>query len=221
VSSDVTALILAGGKATRLGGIAKHELVIEGETILARQVRVLAPRVSEIVIAAPRDIAGFRTVRDALEGVGPLAGIAAGLAATRTPWLLVVAGDMPYITGELIDAMLAARGDASASRDLFPASSTAEGRSGVSASRDLFPASSTAEGRCGVIDAVCVRARGLPEPLLCVLHARVRGAADRRIAGARYKASELFTDEDLRVAWLDAPDVHTVRNVNRPEDLRE
>jgi len=180
---DVSALILAGGKATRLGGVAKHELVIGGETILARQVRVLAPRVAEIVIAARRDVAGYRTVRDPVEGGGPLAGIAAGLDAARTPWLLVVAGDMPFITGELVDRMLAARGDE--------------------------------------LDAVGVRANGLPEPLLCVLHARARAAVGRRLAGARFKASGLLTDEDLRVGWLDAEDVHAVRNVNRPEDLRE
>ena len=42
----VSALILAGGKATRLGGVAKHELVPDdgdGRTIFERQVAVLAP----------------------------------------------------------------------------------------------------------------------------------------------------------------------------------
>ena len=101
---DVSSLILAGGKATRLGGIAKHEIVVEGETIFARQVRVLAPRVAEILVAGPA-IEGYRNVRDAVDGVGPLAGIAAGLAACRTPWLLVIAGDMPHVTGELVDEL--------------------------------------------------------------------------------------------------------------------
>jgi molybdopterin-guanine dinucleotide biosynthesis protein A len=105
--SRVSALILAGGKATRMGGVAKHELVVDGETIFARQVKVLAPRVSEILVSSPSDIAGYRTVRDAVPDVGPLAGIAAGLAACTTEWMLVVAGDMPYLTGELIERMLA------------------------------------------------------------------------------------------------------------------
>ena len=105
-SSDVSALILAGGKATRFGGIAKHEIVVEGETILARQTKVLAPRVAEVIVSSPRDLAGYRTVRDDAEGIGPLAGIAAGLAACRTQWLLVVAGDMPYITGKLVDQLI-------------------------------------------------------------------------------------------------------------------
>jgi molybdopterin-guanine dinucleotide biosynthesis protein A len=180
-SSDVSALILAGGKATRFGGIAKHELVVDGETIFARQVRVLAPRVAEILVSSPRDIAGHRTVRDAVAGVGPLAGIAAGLAACRTPWLLVVAGDMPYLTAELIENLRALRGPD--------------------------------------VDAVGIRSGGLPEPLVCVLHTRVLPIVQRRIAADDYKASRLFTDDSLRVAWIDDADPAALRNINAPEDL--
>jgi molybdopterin-guanine dinucleotide biosynthesis protein A len=50
-------------------------------------------------------------VLDPVSGAGPLAGIAAGLSAARTPWLVVLAGDMPYITADLVDRLLAARGD--------------------------------------------------------------------------------------------------------------
>ena len=72
----------------------------------------LAPRVAEILVASPHDIAELRTVRDTIDGVGPLAGIAAGLEAARTPWLLVVAGDMPELSGALIDLLLATTADA-------------------------------------------------------------------------------------------------------------
>ncbi len=177
---SVSALILAGGKATRLGGIAKHEIVVGGESIFARQVRVLAPLVAEILVSGI-DVAGYRTVRDAMADAGPLAGIAAGLAAARTPWLLVVAGDMPYLTRELIGEMLAR------------------------VAPDL--------------DAVGVRARELPEPLLCVLHTRTHGAIERRLATRRFKASGLLTDEGLRVAWLDDPDPRALVNLNTPDDL--
>ena len=107
----VTALILAGGKATRLGGLAKHAIVVDGRTILERQVEVLAPRVQEILVASSHDIPGLRAVRDVLPEVGPLAGIAAGLRTMITPWLLVVAGDMPYVSGPVIDLALAAAND--------------------------------------------------------------------------------------------------------------
>lgn len=109
--SSVSALILAGGKATRLGGVAKHELVPDdgdGRTIFERQVAVLEPRVHEILVATPGEIAGHRCVRDVLPDVGPLAGIAAGLQAMATPWLLVVAGDMPYLSGAVADLIIGA-----------------------------------------------------------------------------------------------------------------
>lgn len=187
---DVSALILAGGKATRFGGVAKHELVVDGQTIFARQVSVLSPRVAEILVSSPNAIDGYRTVRDAIGGVGPLAGIAAGLAACRTPWLLVVAGDMPHITAALIDQLIAR---AHASVDPHAADS---------------------------VDAVGVRIDGLPEPLVCVLHTRALAIVERRIAGADYKASRLLTDAGLRVDWIDDADPAALVNVNAPEDLR-
>ena len=103
---DVTALILAGGKATRLGGIDKRELVVEGRTIFERQVDALRPCVAEIVVSSPRAVPGHRTVVDAAADIGPLAGIAAGLAAAATPWLFVIAGDMPHVHRAFIELVL-------------------------------------------------------------------------------------------------------------------
>jgi molybdenum cofactor guanylyltransferase len=189
LANDVSALILAGGKATRMGGVAKHLLVVDGETIFARQVSVLAPRVAEILVSSGEDIAGYRTVRDSLPGAGPLAGIAAGLAAAKTPWLVVVAGDMPYLEPELIDHMISI------------------------ARTSVDPHASDS------LDAVGVRRGDLPEPLLCVLHRRVLPTVEHRLASRRYKASGLLTQEGLRVHWIDDADPAGLRNVNSPEDL--
>ena len=108
---DVTACILAGGRARRLGGALKPLLVVDGDTILARQRAVLAPRAAEIVIAVagPGPLAeqGLRAVVDAVADAGPLAGLAAGLAASARPWLLAVAGDMPHLAPAVLDALLA------------------------------------------------------------------------------------------------------------------
>jgi len=112
-AGDVTALILAGGKARRLGGVDKRAIVVAGRTIFERQVEVLQPLVAEILVSSPRPVPGFRTVTDALPDLGPLAGIAAGLAAAATPWLFVVAGDMPHIHRALV-AQILARADAEA-----------------------------------------------------------------------------------------------------------
>ena len=147
----ISALVLAGGKATRLGGVDKRELVVEGRTIFERQCAVLVPRVTEVIVSSPRDVAGFRTVRDAIADAGPLAGIAAGLGVATTPWLLVVAGDMPDLSGALIDLVVSQIADE--------------------------------------VDAVGIRIGGLPEPLVCALHARcapvVRGGLPRASARRR------------------------------------
>ena len=108
-SADVTALILAGGKATRLGGVDKRELVIEGRTIFERQRETLAGL--PLLVSSTKDIPGVTTVRDSITDGGPLAGIAAGLAAAQTPWLLVLAGDMPYVTRDVIDRLCARLAD--------------------------------------------------------------------------------------------------------------
>ena len=72
----VSGLFLAGGRATRLGGVDKREIVVDGATIFDRQCQVLLPRVAEIIVSTPTGIRGFRTVVDPLPGIGPLAGIA-------------------------------------------------------------------------------------------------------------------------------------------------
>jgi molybdopterin-guanine dinucleotide biosynthesis protein A len=187
--ASVSALILAGGRATRLGGVDKRELVVEGRTIFARQCEVLRPRVAEILVSSPREIAGFRTVADAVAGAGPLAGIAAGLAAAVTPWLLVIAGDMPYVSGALIDLVLAHAGED--------------------------------------VDAVGIRIGALPEPLLCLLRVgAARPVVEAHLAGGRLKASRLFTEGELRIAWIPEPALRAIDpalralfNVNAPEDL--
>jgi molybdenum cofactor guanylyltransferase len=111
---DVSALILAGGRGSRLGGIDKTTLVVDGESIFARQTRVVSPIVSEILVSSPRDIDGYRTVRDVADAVGPLAGITAGLEAAATEWLLVIAGDMPNISEPAIRLLFDRGGDEAA-----------------------------------------------------------------------------------------------------------
>jgi len=105
---DVSALILAGGKATRLGGVAKHAIVIDGKSIFARQVEVLAPLVRDILVSAPAPIdEAYGTIPDTVADGGPVHGIAGGLHACPTTWLLVVAGDMPYVQPAVIELLCA------------------------------------------------------------------------------------------------------------------
>jgi molybdenum cofactor guanylyltransferase len=118
---DVTAVILAGGAGRRLGGAVKPLIEVGGARILDRQLAVLAPRVREVVVSA--NAAAWSPVRVVPDGVadgGPLAGIAAALAAAETPWILVVAGDMPWLAGAVIDRVLAGASGAPAVGAIVP-----------------------------------------------------------------------------------------------------
>ncbi|MEZ4367642.1 MAG: molybdenum cofactor guanylyltransferase [Kofleriaceae bacterium] len=108
-AADVTAVILAGGRATRHGGATKPLLEVEGTTILARLEAALAGEVADVwvSVAAPVAWTSRRQVVDAVAGAGPLAGVAAALAACPTPWLLVIGGDMPYVAPALLAALRA------------------------------------------------------------------------------------------------------------------
>jgi len=96
--------ILAGGRARRMGGVAKALLTVGGARIVDRQLAVLAPLVREVFVVAPAPLDGvsLRAVPDLRAGLGPLAGIEAALAASDADALLIVAGDMPALSPSLL-----------------------------------------------------------------------------------------------------------------------
>lgn len=105
----VAAAILAGGKATRMGGRPKSFLVVEGIRIVDRQLAVLRPLFEEILLVAndpePYRELGLPIIGDPAEaelGQGPLLGIWAALAAARAERVLVLACDMPWISAEAL-----------------------------------------------------------------------------------------------------------------------
>jgi len=111
---DVSAAILAGGMATRMGGTDKAFLELGGQAILDRQLAVLRPRFAEVIVslgaevpgpaaAAAFSARGLVVVQDEFESSGPLAGLHSALESCRTPWLFAVACDMPFLDGGLID----------------------------------------------------------------------------------------------------------------------
>jgi molybdopterin-guanine dinucleotide biosynthesis protein A len=109
----VTAAILAGGRATRLGGALKAllPLTCPDDTPLARVLEVAQDRFARsLVIAsdpAPFEAYDVTVVPDRVIGAGPLGGIEAALAAARTPLVLVLGGDMPSVSGDLVDWLVA------------------------------------------------------------------------------------------------------------------
>ena len=98
--------MLAGGRASRFGGINKALIEIEGVPIIDRTIKILEPLFSEIILAGwPADSplpAGVIPVGDNFPGLGPLGGIEAALKICSSPMLFVFGGDMPWLSAELI-----------------------------------------------------------------------------------------------------------------------
>lgn len=81
-------------------GRDKATLEHEGERLVDRAVRLLASLCDEVLVASGdgrRLEVGVRQVADVVPGAGPLAGIAAGLAAAASPAVAVVAVDAPFL----------------------------------------------------------------------------------------------------------------------------
>jgi molybdopterin-guanine dinucleotide biosynthesis protein A len=108
--SDVSLAILAGGRARRLGGIAKGLLRWQGRTLLEHLLS-LSPRFAETFLVtadpAPYVSFGVRSVPDVVPGRGAPGGVHAALVHAPTPWVLVVAADMPFITLPVLELLLA------------------------------------------------------------------------------------------------------------------
>jgi len=113
VSFGVSLAIIAGGGATRLGGTCKPLLRVRGRTVLERVLglRTLADEVL-LVSADPRlPDAGLLRVEDVVPGRGAPGGVQAAMAQARTPWVLAVGGDMPFLDGRAVRPLLEARSD--------------------------------------------------------------------------------------------------------------
>ncbi len=104
-------VILAGGRATRMGGGDKGLLPLGDGTILGRVIERLAPQVAGLALNANGDPARFAgldlpVVPDSMAGfAGPLAGVLAGLdwaAETGATHIVSAAADTPFLPADLV-----------------------------------------------------------------------------------------------------------------------
>ena len=105
----LTAIVLCGGRSTRMGQ-DKGSMPIDGGTMLERVARTVGEIAGDVLIVGRRD-QGAPTVHDAVEDKGPLAGIAAGLAASKTDLNVVVACDMPLVKAAVLRRLVEEIGD--------------------------------------------------------------------------------------------------------------
>jgi molybdopterin-guanine dinucleotide biosynthesis protein A len=131
-AADFVGLILAGGRATRLGGGDKSLREIGGRPMLAHVFERLAPQVGPVAISANDDPArfaeyGLPVLADESAPAGPLSGVLSGMVWAKeegSARLLTVAGDTPFFPRDLAARL----GEATAGRDDAVAVAVSSGR---------------------------------------------------------------------------------------------
>ena len=108
----LSAIILAGGRATRMNGVDKGLMLLQNKPLIAHVIARLKPQVDEILINANREIAqyeafGLPVLKDENEEfIGPLAGFSLGLQHTKHKYVLTVPCDSPLLPLDLVERLL-------------------------------------------------------------------------------------------------------------------
>lgn len=104
---NITGIVLAGGQGRRMGGVDKGLQLLRGRPMVEHVLARLVPQVDEVLINANQNSGryaqlGHRVVGDEVSGfAGPLAGLHAGLKSARTPLVLTVPCDSPFLPADL------------------------------------------------------------------------------------------------------------------------
>ncbi len=105
---QITAVILAGGKGSRLGGMDKGLVIYRGRPIIEHIIEAISPQVGAIIINANRNLEaytnyGYPVISDELSDFqGPLAGISAAMSSLTTPYILTLPGDGPVVSSGFV-----------------------------------------------------------------------------------------------------------------------
>ncbi|WP_309069640.1 NTP transferase domain-containing protein [Microbacterium sp.] len=103
-------IVLAGGRSSRLGGLHKPAIMIGGVAIVARAIAALrAVGAQVLVVGDPAGVPdGVAVVREDPPYAGPLAAVAAGVAGLDPEpdgVILLLGGDMPFVTPDTLRAL--------------------------------------------------------------------------------------------------------------------
>jgi molybdopterin-guanine dinucleotide biosynthesis protein A len=105
---EVTGIILAGGKSSRMG-TDKGLQQLCGKPLIYYSIKVLSEICSTIIISTSSDAYrsfGFKTVADEIPGIGPMGGICSALKQSKTEKNLVLSCDLPFVSGELLSYII-------------------------------------------------------------------------------------------------------------------
>ncbi|MEO7546925.1 MAG: molybdenum cofactor guanylyltransferase MobA, partial [Ramlibacter sp.] len=107
-TGDITGIILAGGRGSRMGGVDKGLQNFHGMPLALHTLMRLAPQVGELMVNANRNLAAYEAFGapvwpDVLaDYAGPLAGFLTGLERCETPLLVTVPCDTPLFPPDFV-----------------------------------------------------------------------------------------------------------------------
>ena len=190
-TDDITGLVLAGGRGSRMGGVDKGLQMHRGRPLAMQALLRLQPQVGALMVNANRNLADYAAMGapvwpDALADCpGPLAGFLAGLVHCRTPYLVTVPCDTPNFPTDLVDRLATAL--------------VAEGA-------EIAMAATLEDGRLQVQPVFCLMAATLVDSLAAFTQGGQRKVD--RWTGQHRCATVVFADAD---AFF---------NANTPDDLQ-
>jgi molybdopterin-guanine dinucleotide biosynthesis protein A len=191
-SKDITGLILAGGRAQRMGGIDKGLIPFHGKPLIESAIAKLKPQTQSIIINANRNITkyasyGYPVIMDETPDFsGPLAGFSVGLKACKTPYLLTSPCDSPLLPNNLAELLSAemVRGDF-----------------------QLVYASSKEADR-----------KVWAQPVFCLMRTNLQESLAHFLMKGDFKIDRWF--KELRSSTVIFDDPRVFANVNTPEELK-
>jgi molybdopterin-guanine dinucleotide biosynthesis protein A len=105
---EITGVILAGGRAQRMGGIDKGLILLNGKPMVVHVIAALRAEIDNLLINANRNLEqyaafGYPVIPDIMDGyLGPLAGIASGMRAASSRYIVTAPCDSPLVANNLV-----------------------------------------------------------------------------------------------------------------------
>jgi molybdopterin-guanine dinucleotide biosynthesis protein A len=193
---QITGLVLAGGRGSRMGGVDKGLQNHRGIPLALHALLRLQPQVGALMVNANRNLGAYEafgapvwpdTVPDY---AGPLAGLLVGLERCETPYLATVPCDTPDFPEDLVGRLAAAL----AAEDAEIAMA--------------FAPEATDEGP-----------RWRPQPVFCLLHAGLLDSLAAFVHGGQRKVDRWTAQH--RVAEVRFDDAAAFFNANTLDELRQ
>jgi molybdenum cofactor guanylyltransferase len=190
---QITGVVLAGGRGSRMGGVDKGLQNHCGIPLALHALLRLQPQVGALLVNANRNLGAYEALGapvwpDPIEGfAGPLVGFLAGLEHCETPWLVTVPCDTPDFPTDLVERLAAAVG--------------------LSRARVRDLGARLGDGREQPHPVFCLLGGGLLDSLVAFLH------------GGGRKIDAWFALH--RAAAVPFPDPDAFFNANTTEELRQ